>query len=162
MTSLPPPDEPDIYEVLIDVAVQAGETIRVANEAYAAALQPLRRAMEMLPQQTVLMEQVGELSNRARLASREAESLANQDGPEAMRQARILFEQAAELHGEAAEVARQIYFSMMQASPLIQQGVEEILAASEEHRIGLARATSLLQQARRRRTNGDAPDTRAA
>ena len=162
MTSLPPPDEPDIYEVLIDVAVQAGETIRVANEAYAAALQPLRRAMEMLPQQTVLMEQVGELSNRAHVASRDAVAMANQGGAERMRQAETLFEQAAELRGEAVVVARQINFLAQQASPLIQQGVEEILAASEEHRIGLARATSLLQQVRRRQTNGDAPDTRAA
>ena len=142
--------------------VQASETLRAANAAYAAALQPLRQAMEMLPQQTVLMEQVGELSNRARLASREAESLDNQDRPETMRQARILFEQAAQLHGEAAAVARQIYLAMMQASPLFLQGIAASLAASEEHRIGLERATSLLQQARRRQTNGDRPDAQAA
>ena len=162
MTTLPPPDEPDIYEALLAALVQASETIRVANAAYAAALPLLRQAMEMLQRQTVLMEQVGELSNRARLASREAESLANQDRPETMRQARTLFEQAAELHGEAAAVARRIYFAMMQASPLMLQGVAATLAASEEHRIGLERASTLLQQARRRQTNGDRPDAQAA
>ena len=162
MTTLPPPGEPDIYEALLTAMVQASETTRIANAAYAAALQPLRQAMEMLPRQTVLMEQVAELSSRARLASREAESLANQDSPERMRQARLLLEQAAELHGEAAAVARRIHFAMMQASPLLLQGIEASLAASEEHRIGLERATLLLQQARRRQTNGDTPNIQAA
>ena len=79
-----------------------------------------------------------------------------------MQQAETLFEQAAGLRREAAVLARQINLSVQQASALMLQGVAATLAASEEHRIGLERATSLLQQARRRQTNGGRPDAQAA
>ena len=162
MTTLPPPDEPDIYEALLAALVQASETIRVANAAYAAALQSLRQAMEMAAREPELLDQLGELYNRAHIAYRDAASMAHQGGAERMQQAETLFEQAAGLRREAAVLARQINLSVQQASALMLQGVAATLAASEEHRIGLERATSLLQQARRRQTNGDRPDAQAA
>ena len=162
MTTLPPPGEPDIYQSLLDAMVQASQTMRTANAAYAAALQPLRQAMERIGQHTAMLEQVGNLSTRAQEASREALSVPLDDSPERMRYAAALFGQAADLHHEAAAVAREIHLSMLQASPLLMQGIEMMLVASEEHRIGLERATTLLQQARRHQTNGGRPDAQAA
>ena len=162
MTTLPPPGEPEIYEALLTAMVQASETTRVANAAYAAALQPLRQAMEMAAREAGMLDRLGELSDRAHAASRDAIAMANQGGVERMRQAETLFEQAAALRREAAVAARQINFSAQQASALMLQGIEASLAASEEHRIGLERATSLLQQVRRRQSNGDTPEAQAA
>lgn len=162
MTTLPPADEPDIYESLLNAMVQASGTMRAANAAYAAALQPMRQAMERIGRHTALLEQVGELSDRASAASREALAMPLRDSPERMRQAAAMFGQAAELHREAAVTAREIHFSMLPASPLLMQGIEMMLAASEEHRIGLERAVTLLQQARRHQSNGGAPDVAAA
>ena len=161
-TPVPVPGEPDIYAALLNAMVQASGTMRAANAAYAAALQPLRQAMERIGRHTAMLEQVGELSDRAYAVSREALAMPLQDSPERMRQAAAMFGQAADLHREAAVTAREIHFSMLQASPLLMQGIEMMLAASEEHRIGLERATMLLQQARRRQTNGGAPDALAA
>lgn len=162
MTTLPPPGEPDIYEALLNAMVQASGTMRTANAAYAAALQPMRQAMERIGRHTAMLEQVVELSDRAYAISREALAMPILDSPERMRPAVELFGQAADLHREAAATAWEIHFSMLQASPLLMQGIEMMLAASEEHRIGLERATTLLLQVRRHQTNGGTPDAQAA
>lgn len=162
MTTLPPPGEPDIYQSLLDAMVQASQTMRTANAAYAAALQPLRQAMDRISRHTELLERVGHLSEQAHKASREALEVPLNDSPERMREAATLLGQSAELHREAAITAREIHFSMLQASPLLMQGIEMMMAASEEHRIGLERATTLLQQSRRHQSNGETPGAQAA
>lgn len=158
MTSLPPPGEPDIYEALLNVAIEASEATRIANDAYYAALVTIRRAFELTSRHTELLEQVGELSNQADEAFEAAMAMNGYRGPEPMQQARALFRKAAARHGEARELARQMHFSVMQASPLLMQGIEAGLAASEAHRKGLERAATWLRQARRRQSNGEGPE----
>lgn len=162
MTTLPPPGEPDIYQSLLDAMVQASQTMRTANAAYAAALQPLRQAMESIGRTGELMEQAGELSDRAHEISQAAHNHTDQADQAGLLESGRMFRRAAELHGEARVLARQSYFAILQASPLIMEGVAAMLEASEEHRIGLERATTLLQQARRHQTNGGRPDAQAA
>ena len=46
-TPLPPPDEPDIYESLIDALIAASTAFREASPHFEAALPRLRRAFEL-------------------------------------------------------------------------------------------------------------------
>ena len=162
MTTLPPPGEPDIYQSLLDAMVQASQTMRTANAAYAAALQPLRQAMETIARTGELMEQAGELSERAYEISQAAHNRTDSVDQDGLLESSRMFRRAAELHREARMLARQAYFAILQTSPLIMEGVAAMLDASEEHRIGLERATTLLQQSRRHQSNGETPGAQAA
>ena len=155
MTALPPADEPDIYESLANALMEASAGIRQANELGFAALEPIDRAIELTISNPALLQQARELWARAWELREQANGLPRQD-----RDAGV--EQADALTSRAIALSDQAHAAVLAGRPLMRQGVEMLMAASETHRVALERAATLMTATRRPSGNGGAPDAAAA
>lgn len=162
MTSLPPPDEPDIYESLINALVAASTAFREASPYFAAALPHMRRSIELDRQvQDIVEESIG-ISERATELLLEAVALVQADPQGNVAEALALSAQATATSRRARNVSAQATGITAQATVEMLRGVEIWHEGSESLRVGLERATTLLQAVRRPQTNGDAPDALTA
>ena len=162
MTNLPPPDEPDIYESLAAALIEASTGIRTANETGFAALEPMDRAIELTAGTPDLLRQARELSEQAWDLRHQAGLLTTQGGDEDIAQADGLRRQSGVLIGQASVISEQVLASVLESRSFMRQSIEQLMAASEIHRLALERATMLLYSARRRQSNGDNPDALTA
>ena len=58
----------------------------------------------------------------------------------------------------AAFISEQIAGAVLESRGLMRQGIEQLRASSEVHRVALEQAAVLMVATRRRQTNGDNPD----
>ena len=162
MTSLPPPGEPDIYESLIGVLVAASTAFRESSPYFEAALPRIRRAFELHEEVRLAIDAAYPASTETTALLLEAVALIQADPRGNAERALALSAQAtAELH-RARAAAPQVSPLLQQASIEMLEGMEIWHHGSELLRVGLERATTLLQAARRPQTNGDAPDALTA
>lgn len=162
MTTLPPADEPDIYESLANALMEASAGIRQANELGFAALEPIDRAIELTINNPALLQQARELWARAWELREQANGLPRQDHDAGIEQAEGLRRQADALTSRAIVLSDQAHAAMLEGRPLMRQGIEMLMAASEIHRVALERAATLMTATRRPSGNGGSPDATAA
>ena len=162
MTSVPHQDEPDIYESLADALIAASTAYLDADPYYEAGMTHLRQASELDQKSEELAVQAGMIMEQAYTLFSEYCALTGTDPQQNIDQARELMVEIRDLHrqeralrGGAAALGRQSLSETMQGMEIRAKGHEAL-------RTGLERAATLLQQARRRPTNGDTPDTLAA
>ena len=158
MTSLPPPDEPDIYESLINALVAASTAFRESSPYFEAALPYMRRALELDRQVQDISEESAAVSEQATALLLEAVAMVQANPQGNVIEALALSAQATSHSRQARTISSRATALTAQASVQMLQGLEIWGRGSESLRVGLERATTLLQQARRRQTNGDAPD----
>ena len=162
MTALPPAGEPDIYYSLAEALRVASAGIRRANELGAAALEPIDQAIELTVNTPELLRQARELSQQAWDWREQARILSGQGladaDTDALEQADELRRQADALMQRAAFISEQIAGAVLASRGLMRQGIEQLRASSEVHRVALEQAAALMTANRRRQTNGDTPD----
>ena len=158
MTSLPPPDEPDIYESLINALIAASTAFRESSPYFEAALPRIRRAFELHQEVQLAIDAAYPASAETTALLLEAVALIQADPRGNAERALALSAQATAELNRARAVAPQISPLLQQASIEMLEGMEIWHQGSESLRVGLERATTLLQAVRRPQTNGDAPD----
>ena len=159
---LPPPDEPDIYESLINALIAASTAFREASPHFEAALPHMRRALELDREVQVMLEESAAVSERATELLLEAVALVQADPLGNITEALTLSAQATAVSRQARDISAQSTASTALATVEMTQGLEIWHRGSESLRVGLERATTLLQAARRRQANGDASDALTA
>ena len=162
MTNLPPPDEPDIYEGLINALIAASTAHREASERFQVGLPYINRSFELHRQVHAIMEESRTASEEATEILLEAVSLVQDDPQGNIVRAMALSAQATAASRRARAISAETAALTQQASVEFTRGMGIWNQGSESLRVGLERATTLLQQARRRPTNGDAPDALTA
>ena len=162
MTTLPPPGEPDIYQSLAEALMEASGGIRRANELGFAALEPIDRAIELTINNPSLLHQARELSARAWELREQADGLSRQDRAANIEQADALRRQADALISRCIALSDQAHAAVVEGRPLMRQGIEMLLDASEIHRVALERAATLMTATRHPTGNGETPDAQAA
>ncbi len=157
-TPVPSPDEPDIYEALIDYLEAASAAHREASFHFEAALPQINRGIALHRESQGIMNEANALSDEATEALLEAVALV-QDNP----QTNII--RAMGLAAQATAASRRARIISGQSLELTQQAYEEVAQGlavwsegSQLLRDGMARATTLLRVTRRRQTNGGNPD----
>ena len=160
--TMPPPDDPDIYQSLANALMTASAGIREANELGFAALEPIDRAIELTINNPALLQQSRALWQRAWDLREQANGLLPQDRDAGIEQADGRRRQADALMSRAVALSDQAHAAVLESRPLMRQGIETLMAASEIHRVALERAATLLTATRRPPGNGGAPDARAA
>ena len=161
-TPLPFPDEPDIYESLIDALIAASTAFREASPHFEAALPRMRRAFELDRDVQVMVEESAAVSERATELLLEAVALVQTDPLGNITEALALSAQATAISRRARDISAQSTSLTARASIKMAQGMETWHRGSESLRVGLERSTTLLQAAWRSQTNGDAPDALTA
>ena len=161
-TPLPPPDEPDIYEALINALIAASTAFREASPHFEAALPHMRRAFELDREVQDRLEESVAVSERATELLLEAVALVQADPLGNITEALALSAQATVISRQARDISAQSTALTARSSIEMTQGLEIWHRGSESLRVGLERATTLLQAARRHQTNGDAPDALTA
>ena len=156
MTSVPPQDEPDIYQSLAAALLEASRGIRAANDRSFDALEVMDRAIELTVNTPDMMRQARELSERAWDLREQARSLADAD--ERVEQANGLRRQANAVIDQATVVSEQLQSTVLESRGLMRESIEELRAASELHRVALDRAATLMTSTRRPPSNGGNPD----
>ena len=154
--------EPDIcYSLAVALRV-ASAGIRRANELGAAALEPIDRAIEVTVNTPEPLRQARELSQQAWELRQEARILAGQGladaDTDALEQADELRRQSDALMQRAAFISEQITGAALESRGLMRQGVEQLRASSEVHRVALEQAAVLMVATLRRQTNGGNPN----
>ena len=162
MTSLPPPDEPDIYQSLAAALMEASRGIRLANERSFAALQYVDQAIELTANIPTLLRQARELSERAWALREQARPLVDQGNADDIIQADGLRRQADALMDRAILLSDQALAAVVQGRPLMRLGIEGLRESSEIHRVALERAATLMTATRHPPGNGDNPDALTA
>ena len=162
MTSLPPPDEPDIYQSLAAALMEASRGIRLANERIFVALQYVDQAIELTANNPTLLRQARELSNRAWALREQARPLADQGNADDIIQADGLRRQADALMDRAILLSDQAHAAVVEGRPLMRLGIEGLRESSEIHRVALERAATLMTATRNPPGNGDNPDALTA
>ena len=162
MTSLPPPDEPDIYQSLAAALMEASRGIRTANERSFDALLVMDRAIELTVNTPDLMQQARELWEQAWSLREQARGLTREGQHEQIEQADGLRQQADALIDRAVAISEQIQAAVLESRTLMRQSIMELRAASEIHRVALERAATLMTATRNPPGNGDNPDALTA
>ncbi len=162
MTNLPPPDEPDIYEGLINALIAASTAHREASERFQVGLPYVHRAFELHEQVRQIVEESNVAWEESTELLLEAVGLVQADPQGNIVRAMALSAQASVASRRARAISEQTTVLMQQASAEFMRGMEVWNEGSESLRVGLERATTLLQSARRRETNGDNPDALTA
>ncbi len=156
-TPVPPPDEPDIYEALIDYLEAAGAAHREASFHFEAALPQINRAQRMHRESSDIMREADARSDEAAELLIEAIALV-QDNPQGnIIRAMGLAAQATSASRRARIISGQAYELTRQAADEMAQGLAVWSAGSQSLRDGLERASRLWRARRRRQTNGDSP-----
>ena len=138
--TMPPPDEPDIYQSLANALMAASAGIREANELGFAALEPIDRAIELTINNPALLQQSRALWQRAWELREQANGLLPQDRDAGIEQADGRRRQADALMSRAVALSDQAHAAVLEGRPLMRQGIETLMAASEIHRVALERA----------------------
>ena len=162
MTSLPPPDEPDIYESLINALIAASSGFREASTHFEAALPHMRRALELDRQILDIIEESGSVSADTTSRLLEAVRLVQDDPRRNVTEALAMTAHVTAELRRARSITAQSAVLNAHASVEMVRGLETWHQGSESLRTGLERATTLLQAARRPPTNGGNPDTTVA
>ena len=162
MTSLPPPDEPDIYGSLINALVAASTAFRESSPYFEAALPRIRRAFELHQEVQLAIDAAYPASAETTALLLEGVALIQADPRGNAERALALSAQATAELNRARAAAPQVSPLLEQASIEMLEGMEIWHRGSESLRVGLERATTLLQAARRPQTNGGNPDAPAA
>ena len=162
MTTLPSPEEPDIYAAPANALMATSAGIREANELGFAALEPIDRAVELTINNPALLQQSRALWQQAGELREQANGLLPQDRDAGIEQASGPRRQADALISRAITLSDQAHAAVLEGRPLMRQGIETLMAASEVHRVALERAATLLTATRRPPGNGGAPDAHAA
>lgn len=162
MTSLPLPDEPDIYQSLAAALLEASQGIRLGNERSFDALLVMDRAIELTVNTPDLMRQARELSGQAWALREQARGRAREEEPEQIDQADGLRQQSETLIDRAAVISEQIQAAVLESRSLMRQSIVELRAASEIHRVALERAATLMTATRHPPGNGGNPDALTA
>ncbi len=162
MTSLPPQDEPNIYEALADALIAASTAFLEAEVHFDASRPYMDQSLELLRQSELIDNEANATSERAYDLMSEYRELTDADPRGNIDQARALMAEVLEtrrrtqaLRAGAVALTQQALAESRQGQTIRDKGTRAL-------RIGLERATTLLQQARRRPTNGDAPDALTA
>ena len=158
-TPLPPPNEPDIYESLINALIAASVGFREASPHFEAALTHMRQAFELDREVQEIVEESAAVSEHATELLLEAVAMVQADPRGNITEALALSAQATAISRRARDTSAQSTALTARASIEMTQGLEVWHRGSESLRIGLERATTLLQAARGRQTNGGNPDT---
>ena len=162
MTNPPPPDEPDIYEGLINALIAASTGFREASVHFEAGLPHMRRAFELHEEVRLIIDEAYPVSAEATTLLLEAVVLVQADPQGNAAQALALSARVTADLNRARTAAPQVSALLQQASTEMLDGIAIWNQGSESLRVGLERATTLLQSARRRPTNGDNPDALTA
>lgn len=162
MTSVPPQDEPDINEVLIDYLEAASAAHREASFHFEAALPQLNLGIELHRQSSDIMREADVVSDEATEMLLEAIALVQENPQGNIVRAMGLAAQATAASRRARVISSQSYELTQQAASEITQGMTVWSEGSRLLREGLEQATTLLQASRRRQTNGGRPDAPAA
>lgn len=162
MTSVPHQDEPDIYESLADALIAASTAYLDADPYYEAGMTHLRQARELDQQGGELAVQAGLIMEQAYTLFSEYRALTDTNPQQHIDQARELMVEILDLHRREQALRAGVAALGRESLSETMQGMEIRAKGHEALRTGLERATTLLQQARQRPTNGDAPDTLAA
>ena len=161
-TPVPPPDEPDIYEALIEVLITASTAHLEASSHFEIGLKHIDQSLELHRHSEEVMEQSLAVEQEAARLMSEAVRLIRSDPQENITRAIALMADAGEVNRRARAISAGAYAITRQASDEMRQGLSIWGEGTAALRIGLERAATLLQQARRRQTNGDRPDAQAA
>jgi hypothetical protein len=161
-TQVPPPDEPDIYESLINALIAASTGFREASVHFEAGLPHMRRAFELHEEVRLIIDAAYPVSAETTTLLLEAVALIQADPQGNATQALALSAQVTADLNRTRTVAPHVPALLQQASTETLDGIAIWNQGSESLRIGLERATTLLQAARRRQTNGDMPDALTA
>ncbi len=162
MTSLPPPDEPDIYQSLAAALMEASRGIRTANERSFDALLVMDQAIELTVNTPDLMQQARELWEQAWGLREQARGLTREGQHEQIERADGLRQQANTLIDRATVISEQTQAAVLESRALMRQSITELRAASEIHRVALERAATLMTATRHPPGNGDNPDSLTA
>ena len=162
MTSLPPPDEPHIHETLIAALIAASTAHLEASSYFEAALPHLGQARELDDQSQVVRNESIAAIDRAADLMLEVAALVQEDPPGNITQAIALMSDVKDADRRAPALSAGAAALTRQASVELEQGLTIWHEGTQALRVGLERASTLLQEGRRRQTNGDAPDALTA
>ena len=162
MTTLPPPGEPDIYEALIEAMIIASTAHLEADVYFRDGLKHLKHAIELYRQMAAVEGEMHAAADEAEALLSEGVALLDADPKGNLAQARAKFAEMREVHRRGRSMSAGASALMREASAEITKGLEIRDEGTHALRIGLERATTILQEVRRHQTNGDTPDATAA
>ena len=162
MTSVPHHDEPDIYEVIAEALIAASKAHMEASAHFEDGLKRIRHCLDLHRQSEEVMERSLAAETEAAGLMAEAAELTRHNSQENIARAIALIAQVAESNRQARAMSAGAYALTRQASDEMLRGLAVWSEGTKSLQVGVERAATLLQQARRQPTNGDAPDTLAA
>ena len=161
-TPVLPPDEPDIYEALIEVLITASTAHLEASGYFEVGLKHIDQSIELHRHSEEVMERSFAVEQEAAGLMSEAVQLIQANPQENITRAIALIAEASEVNRQARAISAGAYALTRQASDEMRQGLSVWNEGTAALRIGLDRAATLLQEVRRHQSNGGTPDAQAA
>lgn len=161
-TPVPTPGEPDFYESLADALLTASAAFLEAEPHFRVGMAHLRNCVELDRQVDLIDQQVRRVSTEAQQLASESIELTQADLPGNLARVRELMAEFREKHDQISALLAGAAALTREATAETTKGLEIWGVGSAALRVGLERAATLLQQARRRQTNGGTPDALAA
>ena len=159
---VPTPGEPDIYESLADALFTASTAFLDAEPHFRDGLAHMRNCAELDRQVGVIDQQAHRASAEAHQLLSEYTDLMQADPQGNLVRARELMAVVREKHTQTEALLAGAAALTREATAETMKGLEIWGVGAAALRVGLERATTLLQQARRHHTNGGTPDAQAA
>ena len=161
-TPVPTPGEPDIYASMADALLTASKAFLEAEPHFRAGLAHMRNCTELDRQVGLIDQQAHRASVEAHLLISEYTDLMRADPQGNLERARDLMAEVREKHIQTEALLAGAAALTREASAETMKGLEIWGTGAAALRVGVERATTLLQQARRHHTNGGTPDAQAA
>ena len=159
---IPPRGDPDIYDALANALIEASRAHLEASAHFEAALPHLRQASELDNQSQIIRNESIDMIGRSADLMLEVARLMQADPSGNIAQAIALMSEVKDADRRAQALSAGSAALTRQASGEVTQGLSAWREGTEALRVGVERATTLVQEARNHQTNGGNPDAAAA
>ena len=159
---IPPTGDPETYDALANALIVANSAQLEASERFEAGLRNIEHSLN-------LHKQIEEITQRSFSAESgaagliiEAARLIRENPQENIARALELIAEVMAANEQARSISAGSYALTRQASGEVTQGLSAWHEGTEALRVGIERATTLVQEARNYQSNGGNPDAAAA
>ena len=159
---IPPTGKPETYDALANALIEVSSAHREASKHFEAALPHLRQASELDGQSQIIRDEVTVMNSRSTALMLEFLSLVQADPHGNIAQTDALMSEAKAVDRRAQALFVNACALTTQASEEMRRGLSVWHEGTAALRVGMERATTLVQEARNHQSNGGNPDAAAA
>ena len=155
---IPPRGDPDIYDALANALIETSRAHLEASAHFEAALPHIDHSINLHKQVEEIMQRSLAAESGAAASIAEAARLIRENSQENIARALELIAEVTAANEQARSISAGSYALTMQASEEMRLGLSAWREGTEALRVGVERATTLVQEARNHQTNGGNPE----